>query len=246
VNLSVSTWNYQCELKEEADLDRAVREIMEDGFGVELWLGWLADPGIVERARWDHLKELVEGASAVSLHTRLGQYDEEAMKEEIAMCAHLGGRIVVVHSGTIGAEEGMTDFSHIRELARYAQQKGVIVALENGPLELLRRVTDEVDLLSLDGGLGICIDVGHANLRRYGYSVERYLDEFRERLVHLHLADNFKEKDDHLTPGEGTIHWKSVASKLREFDFKGFGALEINSTQARSNAEKARKFLNSL
>ncbi len=229
MNLSVSTFSYEREKKEKADIDQAITEIVEDGFGVEVILEWSADPKLAEPSRWDHLKELLDGAPAISLHTRLGQYNEEALKGEIDMCAYLGGQIVVVHEETIGVDETTTDFSHVRELARYAQQKGVILALENGRLELLRKVIDEVDILSPDGGLGICIDVGHANLRKFGHSVERYLDEFREKLVHLHLADNFGQKDDHLAPGEGTIDWKMVLSKLREFDFKGFCTLEINT-----------------
>jgi sugar phosphate isomerase/epimerase len=229
VNLSVSTFNYERERKEEADIDQAITEIIEDGFGVEISLEWSADPKLAEPSRWDHLKELVDGALAISLHTRLNQYDEDALKGEIDMCAYLDGQVVVIHVDTIGVDETTEDFSHVRELAQYAQQKGVILALENGRLELLRQVIDEVDLLSPDGGLGICIDVGHANLLKYGHSVERYLDEFREKLIHLHLADNFRQKDDHLAPGEGTINWKMVLSKLEEFNFRGFGAFEINT-----------------
>ena len=229
MNLSVSTFNYERERKEEADIDQAITEIIEDGFGVEISLEWSADPELAEPSRWDHLKELLNGAPAISLHTRLNQYDEDALKGEIDMCAYLSGQIVVIHVDTIGVDESTTDFSHVRELARYAQGKGVTLALENGRLEFLRRAIDEVDMLSTDGGLGICIDVGHANLSKYGYSVGRYLDEFSEKLVHLHLADNFGQKDDHLAPGEGTIDWKMVLSKLCELNFREFGAFEINT-----------------
>lgn len=229
MNLSVSTFNYEREKKEKADIDQAITEIIENGFGVEVILEWSADPKIAERSRWDHLKELLNGAPAISLHTRLSQYDEKALKGEIDMCAYLGGRIVVIHTDTIGVDETTTDFSYVRELAQYAQGKDVTLALENGSLEVLRRTIDEVDILSPNGGLGICIDVGHANLRKFGHSVEQYLDEFKGKLVHLHLADNFGQKDDHLAPGEGIIDWKMVISKLQEINFKGFGVFEINT-----------------
>ena len=251
MNLGVSTWNYLCQSmlwhKEKVDPERAISEIIEDGFGVEIWAAWSPVPEITELSRWDHLKPLLARAPAISFHTRLKQYDEKTLKGEIDTCAYVGGQVVVVHSNSLDADETTIDFSHIREVTQYAQGKGVTLALENClercPLELLRRVIDEVDLLSSDGGLGICIDIGHANISQDGKSVEEFLDEFKEELVHLHLADNFGEKDDHLPPGDGAINWELVISKLHQFDFNGFAAVEINTDQARNNALKARKFL---
>ncbi|RKY66310.1 MAG: hypothetical protein DRP97_08220, partial [Candidatus Latescibacterota bacterium] len=68
MNLSVSTFNYDREKREKADIDQAIGEIIEDGFGVEILLGWSADPKLADTSRWDHLKELVEGAPMISLH----------------------------------------------------------------------------------------------------------------------------------------------------------------------------------
>ena len=129
-----------------------------------------------------------------------------------------------------------------------AADRGVTLALENGSPEILKCAISDVDVFYGERGLGISVDVGHANMLRGSYEspVVEILDMFSERLVHLHLADNFGEKDDHLTPGDGTIDWESVASKLLAMGFDGSAAFEINSKSARENALRGREFLEGL
>jgi len=244
----VSTWNYLCEKGEKADLDRAISEIIGDGFGVELWLGWYPDAEAVGRGNWDHLREILRDAPFVSLHTKLGDFDPDALREEIDMCSFVGGRVLVVHSGTLGLSQDNPHNPAIGGISEYALSKGVTLALENGSPEILKCAISDVDVFSGEGGLGICVDVGHANMLRGSYEspVVEILDMFSERLVHLHLADNFGEKDDHLTPGDGTIDWESVASKLLAMGFDGSAAFEINSKSARENALRGREFLEGL
>lgn len=248
MKLNVSTWNYLCESRDNADIDQAISEIVADGFGVEIWLGWSPEPEIVERPGWGRLKELSARAPGVSLHTRLSHYDPKAAQQEIDMCAYLGGHVVVVHQSTLGVDENTNNFAHILQLAQYAQDKGIYIALENGNFQILKRVVNEVDLFSPQGGLGICIDVGHANLCQAEFEspVEKFLQEFQPRLVHLHLADNFGENDDHLAPGEGTIDWRKTLSKLDQLHFQGRATLEINSRRARQKARQAKRFLQTI
>jgi len=248
MELNVSTWNYLCERGDNANIDEAIGEIVADGFGVEIWLGWSPEPNIVERPAWKRLKELLDQAPAVSLHTRLDHYDPRAARQEIDMCAYLGGKVVVVHQSSLGLDENTNDFGHVCQLAQYAEDRGVHIALENGNFQILRRVVSQVDLFSPQGGLGVCIDVGHANLCQAEFEspIERFLDEFHWRLVHLHLADNFGKNDDHLAPGEGAIDWRKVVSKLEQLHFRAGATLEIRSSEARQKASEARRFLQTL
>ena len=243
-NLSVSTWNYLCEMGDEADLAKAVREAVEDGFGVELWLGWSPEPGTFDRGRWDEVKELTSDAPYISLHTRTDRWDPDSLREEVDLCSYLGGRVLVVHPSTLGANEGEVPWREVEEAARYAQDRGIFLALENGPMEVLKEVMHRVEVFSDEGGLGICVDVGHAHMvEMEGEPAVAFLREFRNRLVHLHLADNFGERDEHLVPGDGTIDWRAVAEELEEQGFSGYGALELNTKDARGNARRAREFL---
>lgn len=246
-NLSVSTWNYLCEGGKDADMGRAIREAVEDGFGVELWLGWSPDPGAFERGRWDEVEELTSEAPYISLHTRTGRWDPDSLMEEVDLCSHLGGRVLVVHPSTLGAEEGEIPWKGVEEAARYAKERGIFLALENGPMEFLREAVERVDVFSAKGGLGICIDVGHAHMvEMEGEPAVAFLREFGERLVHLHLADNFGERDEHLVPGDGTVDWRAVAEELGKQGFSGYGTLELNTKDARGSARRAREFLSSL
>jgi len=47
----VSTWNYLKPLGKRADLMQAVQEIKSQGFGIELWLDWSADPTAFDRSK---------------------------------------------------------------------------------------------------------------------------------------------------------------------------------------------------
>ena len=242
----MSTWNYLCERVEGANLGEAIREAVEDGFGVELWLGWSPDPAAFGRNRWDELGKLTSDAPYISLHTRTGRWDPDSLKEEMDLCSYLGGKVLVVHPSTLGAEEGPS-WKEVEKVARYAQDRGIFLALENGPMDVLKEVTERVEVFSGEGGLGICVDVGHAHMvGMEGEPAVAFLREFRDRLVHLHLADNFGERDEHLVPGDGTIDWRAVAAELEGQGFSGYGALELNTEHARGSALRARELLRSL
>ncbi len=247
MNLSASTWNYLCSQKEAADLHKAIAEILSGGYGVELWLGWGPDPAAVKRDKWDHLKELLEDAPAISLHCSKGNWDWDVLREEIDMCQHLGSEIVVVHRGTLDLDNAQTsaDFDNVRMAAEYAASKNVILALENGPMETLKRALEEVSGMSENSGLGICIDVGHANMRHQEFDnpVAQYIDEFRGDLVHFHLADNHGERDEHLVPGMGIIDWEMVCSKIAGMEFQRWCTMELNTRDAAKAATDAVEYL---
>lgn len=259
MNLSISTWNYHRSWKNNnrswkqgkvTNLHAAISEILSGGFGIELWLGWAPDPAAVKRDKWDELKELLADAPDISLHCSKGStwdWNWNVLKEEIDMCEYLGGDIVVVHRGTIDVENAKVseDYNNARMAAEYAASKGVILALENGLMGILRRTLEEVGDMSENSGLGICIDVGHANMGDQGFddAIAAFIDEFRDDLVHFHLADNHGEIDEHLVPGMGTINWETVCSKIAGMDFQRRCALELNTQDAAKAATDAVEYL---
>ena len=112
-------------------------------------------------------------------------------------------------------------------------------------MKLMKRTLNEVGGMSDNSGLGICIDVGHANMRHQDFDdpVASYIDEFRDDLVHFHLADNHGQRDEHLVPGMGTIDWGMVCSKIAEMKFQRRCALELNTQDAAKAAADAVEFL---
>ena len=97
----------------------------------------------------------------------------------------------------------------LREIGRVAEDHGVLACLENmiAIREFLCR--DPGELFGMvDGipGIGVTIDIGHANTTGL---VAEYLSCLG-RASHLHVHDNCGEHDDHLALGQGTIDWDAV------------------------------------
>ena len=254
MKLSVSTWNYIRAKWEKADLEEAIREILSKGFGLELWLGWAPWEKYFTRDNWDYLKELLASAPAISSHTSLREWNLEKLKQEIDMVHYLQGNIIVIHPSTIGIKEKVhsSDLRQAKVAVDYAKRNNITLALENAGgknknrwVENLKIVMDKIGAFKPGGGLGICIDVGHANLchQEFDDPVIRFIDEFHDDIVHLHISDNHGEKDEHLVPGQGSIDWSILSKKISDLDFQGQAVLELKSSNAAQAAGAAKEFL---
>jgi sugar phosphate isomerase/epimerase len=103
----------------------------------------------------------------------------------------------------------------LRRLDRLSQELGVKVGLENMPRGMFSMGTTPETLLEMvEGtGLGICLDVGHANTMGL-------LSEFmalKPRLVNLHVHDNKGSFDEHLPIGDGTVDFGMVVGTLADY-----------------------------
>jgi sugar phosphate isomerase/epimerase len=258
MKFGISTWNFLKAYGEKADLYTAVENVIRNNFGLELWLDWHVAPELFERKRWDHLKNICRNNMGLSLHSRLNRFfDIRILKEEIELCRFLEGDILVVHPRSLGLEMGTLDYSasvepsesdidRIVEIIRYAEEKGVCLALENGPFSVLKRVRDRIRAEGFGRNFGICLDTGHANLHRSQYPslLEYFFEEFSDDLLHIHISDNLGEVDEHISPGEGNIDWPFVISRLVNVKLKGQILFELNTSEDPIvSAKNARVFL---
>jgi len=82
--------------------------------------------------------------------------------------------------------------------------------------------------------LGFHLDVGHANLNSEKNRTEEFLQAFHNRLMHVHLSDNFGRAEDlHLPLGVGNIDWKKMVSLIKGFGYDGTITLEVFSPDRR-------------
>jgi sugar phosphate isomerase/epimerase len=94
------------------------------------------------------------------------------------------------------------------EILEYAGKFGIKIALENNgfikdsfakPEEILMVVED---LAEKYANVGICFDIGHANVYAHdsGEDLITVFEKLRKYIIHVHIHENHGEKDEHLPP----------------------------------------------
>jgi len=104
-----------------------------------------------------------------------------------------------------------------------ATEHGVAVAVENMPRTKWAVFVEPWELLQAIEGtnLGICFDIGHANITG---NIEEFM-EHRDRFVNVHIHDNNGKWDEHLILGKGNIDLKDIIKKLMP-KYKGNWVIE--------------------
>ncbi len=96
------------------------------------------------------------------------------------------------------------------EIGGIAEEYGVLACLENmiSIKEFLCRDPGELfGMVEGIEGIGITIDIGHANTTG---TVDEFIKDL-PKADHLHLHDNHGSSDEHLAIEKGTVNWKVVS-----------------------------------
>jgi sugar phosphate isomerase/epimerase len=170
----------------------------------------------------------------------------DQLKETILLAEEVGGRVVTVHPGRVTyfrllSDENVSRYSleamkaeayqflsdGLRDCALFAQERGVILCVENmghlandaiHTVEELRQLIDEVALPSLK----VTLDVSHANISG---GISDSIQTLNPHIRHLHVSDNFGRESSHFELGKGNIDLSPAAGYLRAFD--GMIVLEV-------------------
>jgi sugar phosphate isomerase/epimerase len=171
------------------------------------------------------------------------------LKATIDTCFKLGMGLLTIH---LGLDRRAVDSFFVnravqvlRELVDYGSVRGVTVCLENvtEDAEDLGAVLDPVP------GLGITLDVGHAQL---GGDVNRSFEIIRRHgscLRHVHLHDNNggdHQDDLHLPIGEGVVDFSAILGALLASDYRGSMTLEVPVAGIRESKERLEGMLRRL
>lgn len=249
MGFAVSTWNWAAKLKAGQSYGQMLAAIKDSALGIEFWLATMS-PEDVET----YLHAYAGSFPLVSCHTSLAnQFDEATLKREIVLCNRLGASVLVVHPCSLGFAAHTWDAAYtkavdailmerVEEYGELAKANHVVLALENGPVEVLTQVMDLVKAKGLQDRLGICIDTGHASMHAkedptYLYAL---LERFLPHLVQLHVHDNHGVADDHLVPGTGCIDWQRVFALLNGVDIPIVFELKNQSDPLQSALESIR------
>ncbi|KAF4996140.1 hypothetical protein FDECE_12564 [Fusarium decemcellulare] len=156
----------------------------------------------------------------------------EYMKAVVALSAELGGQIVTIVPGNVGTivptstpeNEWGWAVEGLREIAAFAQEKGIRVGLE--PLNrfetyFLNRTNQALALADEVGyDVGIAFDPFHLALEEK--DLIGAIRACRSRIVDFHVGDN-----NRLAPGDGSFDWPKIMAALVEAGYDGGLAVEF-------------------
>jgi protein FrlC len=112
----------------------------------------------------------------------------------------------------------------LKDIGRYAAEKGVTVCIENTAADSnLVDTAGQALMLREQVGLEnvqLMFDTYHALYRNEVSSDQVY--EIGDHLAHVHFADA-----NRLPPGEGSVDFLGVLQALKDIDFKGYCTMEI-------------------
>lgn len=177
-----------------------------------------------------------------SLDEELVKYTVEYFKKGIDKVASIGVKIVVIHpSGEPNNPEDREALLEIAsnclaELAEYAKQYGITVAVEDIPRTCLGNCSDEIKrLISKHPDLRVCFDTNHLLDQR---NVD-FIRELGDKIITLHVSDYDFCNERHWLPYEGDVNWVELVEALESADYNGVWMYEIGF-KASKNIDRDR------
>jgi len=108
----------------------------------------------------------------------------------------------------------------IRKVVDVAEELGIKIAFENTrSYEFLEYVFKNIE----SENIGICLDTGHYHCH---FKDKFNWDFFKDKIIALHIHDNFGEIDQHLLPFDGSLDWNDVSQKIMDSGYDGPVTLE--------------------
>jgi len=131
----------------------------------------------------------------------------------------------------------------LKRLTAVAQHAGIILCLENlsETAEHLAEVFSAVPLLKMT------LDLGHAELLSEQNTSYGFLEQYPDRIRHIHLHDNrggqSSEDDLHLPVGAGSIDFARIFEAIRTVGYNGTMTLELKPQEIEQCFDYVRTLL---
>ena len=164
---------------------------------------------------------------------RVARAVDEYMRANIDLANRIGCEWVIVHAGYHFSSDvearRSASLERLERISRYAADTGARLLLENlnaepkhAEVHYLAHNVEELrsyfETVPADR-LGWSFTVNHSHLVPEG--IDGFLDEFGiERIGEVRLADNTGEYEVHLVPGDGTIDFRSLISRLESSGYQ--------------------------
>jgi len=86
--------------------------------------------------------------------------------------------------------------------------------------------------------IGLVLDVAHAHINN---QIHSFVEQFSDKIVHMHASDNYGSEDQHLGIGRGNIDWTEFAQVVKDANYGNLIVVE-----SRDNVEESVQFLRKL
>jgi sugar phosphate isomerase/epimerase len=130
----------------------------------------------------------------------------------------------VIHLTSFSEKVAVTELglNRISRIIDVAERNNIKLAFEN--LTFLEHL-DTVFERFTSPCVGFCYDSGHEN---WGHPDNDCLALYGDKLIALHINDNFGDGDTHVLPFDGTIDWSEKMQKLRKCRDVDYFTLEVD------------------
>lgn len=142
-----------------------------------------------------------------------------------------------LETGEAKKEQWKTAVKNLKEVCKYAEDKGVFIALE--PLnrfetDFINTCTQAMNLIKDVGSnmLKIHLDTFHMNIEEKS-SIQAILDA-GDLLYHFHASEN-----DRGAPGTGQVHWSEIAGALKDIRYNRYIVIESFTPEIKVIAKAA-------
>jgi D-psicose/D-tagatose/L-ribulose 3-epimerase len=140
------------------------------------------------------------------------------------ICGPLGAPLGVFSGVGPTGEEKARSVAFLQEVAPYAEERGVTIALEYLNRFEMYLTNTAADLAALvrevdHPSIRMMYDTYHAHIEEK--DVRAALNACKDVLVHVHLSEN-----DRSTPGAGQVDWQTTFAALGEIGYDGYVAIE--------------------
>jgi D-psicose/D-tagatose/L-ribulose 3-epimerase len=155
--------------------------------------------------------------------TRANLDSAEALGASL-ICGPLGAPLGVFSGAPPTAEEKARAAEYLREVAPYAEERGVTIVLEYLNRFEMYLTNTAADLAALvrevdHPSVRMMYDTFHAHIEEK--DPRTALQDCKDVLVHVHLSEN-----DRSTPGAGQVEWDETFAALQEIDYDGWVVIE--------------------
>lgn len=167
-----------------------------------------------------------ENTNLTSLDKLISKKTLEDHKKAILFASLINAKYVVIHPGFLYCDSFNKEMlkkvakNKLIELNEMAKPLNVKLAVENVGVNGTSLFTEEefVGFLDeMDDNVGYVIDTGHAHVN--GWDIKELISKTEEKLISMHLHDNYGEKDEHNPIGQGTIAWTSILEAIKNSKF---------------------------